>query len=60
MTDELVRRIVEQCEGMGDDEIIAAYYADYYDEAKPHVREALDQMGIDEHDVSAWVYRNIK
>lgn len=60
MTDELVRRIVEHCKGMSDDEIIAAYYAEYYDKAKPHVRKALGQMGLDEHDVSAWVYRNIK
>lgn len=45
---------------MSDEEIIAAYHADYYDETKPHVRETLTQMGIDEHEVSAWVQKNIK
>jgi hypothetical protein len=60
MVDAQTRRLVEACEGMSEDEIIAAYHADYFDETKPHVREAFAQMGIDEHEVSAWVYRNIK
>jgi hypothetical protein len=45
---------------MSEDEIIAAHHADYYDKTKPHVRKAFEQMGIAEHEVSAWVYRNIK
>lgn len=60
MADAQTRRLVEECKGMAQDEIIAAYHADYYDETKPHVRNAFEQMGIDEHEVSAWVYRNIK
>jgi hypothetical protein len=60
MTDEQTRHIVEECKGMSDDEIIAAYHADFLDKTKPHVREAFAQMGIDEHEVSAWVQRNIK
>lgn len=49
---------MEDCKGMTEAEIIAAHYADYYDETKPHVREAFAQMGIEEHKVVAWVYRN--
>lgn len=60
MTDDQTRRIVEECKGMSDDEIIAAYHADYYDETRPHIRKALEQMGIAEHEVSAWVQKNIK
>jgi hypothetical protein len=60
MADAQTRRLVEECKGMSEDEIIAAHHADYYDETKPHVRKAFDQMGIEEHEVSAWVYRNIK
>jgi hypothetical protein len=60
MTDAQARRLVEECKGMSDEEIVAAHYADYYDKTKPHVRKAFEQMGIAEHEVSAWVYRNIK
>jgi hypothetical protein len=60
MADDRTRRLVEECKGMSDDEIIAAHHADYYDETKPHVRKAFEQMGIAEHEVSAWVYRNVK
>lgn len=60
MTDAQVRRLVQECKGMSDEEIIAAHHADYYDAAKPHVRAAFEQMGIAEHEVAAWVRRNIK
>ena len=60
MTDDQARRIVEDCKGMSEDEIIAAYHADYYDQNKPHVRAAFEQMGIAAHEVTAWVQRNIK
>ncbi|MCI0736792.1 MAG: hypothetical protein L0Y50_11080 [Beijerinckiaceae bacterium] len=55
MADDQTRHFIEECKGMSEDEIIAAYHADYYDETKPHVRNAFDQMGIEEHEVSAWV-----
>jgi hypothetical protein len=60
MADDQTRHFIEECKGMSDDEIIAAYHADYYDETKPHVRKAFEQMGIEEHEVSAWVYRHVK
>lgn len=60
MIDAQTSRLVDACKGMDEDEIIAAHHTDYYDETKPYVRKAFDQMGIDEHEVSAWVYRNIK
>ena len=60
MIDEQTRQLVEQCQGMGEDEIIAAYHADFFDDTKPHVRKAFEQLGIDEREVSDWVYRNIK
>lgn len=60
MIDEQTRRLVDACKGMSEDDIIAAHHADYYDETKPHVRKAFEQMGIDKHAVAAWVYRNIK
>lgn len=60
MIDAQTSRLVEACKGMSEDEIIAAHYAAYYDKTKPHVRKAFAQMGIDEHEVAAWVYRNIK
>lgn len=58
MSDAQTSRLVEACKGMSEDEIIAAHYADYYDETKPHVRKAFAQLGIEEHEVAAWVYRN--
>ncbi len=60
MSDEQARRLVEEWKGMSDEQIIAAYHADYYDKTKPHVREAFERMGIAEREVSAWVQRNIK
>jgi len=60
MADEQTRHLVDECKGMSEDEIIAAHHADYYDGTKPHVRKAFEQMGIAEHEVSAWVYKNIK
>lgn len=60
MTDAQARRLVEQCKGMSEEQIIAAHHADYYDKAKPHVRAAFEQMGIAAHEVAAWVQRNIK
>ena len=60
MTDAKVRSPIEECEGLSDEQIIAAHHADYYDKAKPHVRAAFEQLGIAEHEVSAWVQRHIK
>ena len=60
MIDAQTSRLVESCKGMSEDEIIAAHHADYYDETKPHVRKAFAELGIEEHEVAAWVYRNIK
>jgi hypothetical protein len=60
MTDDHVRDLIGECQGMSHEEILAAYHVDYYDDAKPYVRQAFEQMNIDEHEVSAWVQRNIK
>ncbi len=60
MTDDPVRDFIEECQGMSDAQIIAAHHAEYYDEQSPHVRQAFAQMGIDEHEVAAWVRLNIK
>lgn len=60
MTDAKVRSLIEECEGLSEEQIIAAYHADYYDKAKPHVRAAFEQLGIAAHEVAAWVQRNIK
>jgi hypothetical protein len=57
MIDALTRRLVEACKGVREDQIIAAHHAGYYDETKPHAREAFEQIGIDELEVAAWVYR---
>ena len=60
MDDELTRGLIDDCQGMSQEQIIAAHHADYFDNTKPHVRVAFEQMGIDEHEVSQWVRRNIK
>ena len=60
MDDELTRGLIDDCQGMSQEQIIAAHHADYFDNTKPHVRAAFEQMGIDEHEVSQWVRRNIK
>ena len=60
MTDDSVRDFINDCQGMSREEIIAEYHADYYDEARPYVRQAFKQMNIDEHEVTAWVQANIK
>lgn len=60
MTDDLTRRFIQDCQGMSQEDIIAAYHTDYYDDARPHVRRAFEAMGIAAHEVSDWVYRNIK
>jgi hypothetical protein len=60
MPDDPARAFIADCQGMSEDEIIATYHAAYYDDAKPHVRRAFEQLGIEEHEVSAWVQRHIK
>jgi hypothetical protein len=60
VTDDPTRAFIADCQGMSEDEIIAAYHADYYDDAKPHVRKAFAQLGIEAHEVSAGVQRHIK
>ena len=60
MSDDLTESIIAQCQGMSEEQIIAAHYADYYAAIKPYVRKAFEQMGIAQHEVDGWVYRNIK
>lgn len=60
MSDELRRSLIEDCQGMSEEEIIATYHTEFFDEEQPHVRAAFEEMGIDEHEVTQWVQRNIK
>jgi len=60
MSNDQVQDFIEECRGMSEEQIIAAHYADYYDAIKPYVRKAFEQMGIAQHEVDGWVYRNIK
>ena len=55
MTNDPGRDFIRDCQGMSHEQITAAYHADYYDDAKAHVLKAFEEMGIEEHEVAAWV-----
>jgi len=52
--------IVSECKDMSDDEIIEAYHYEYFDEKKPWIKRALTALRIDEHEVTTWIYINLK
>ena len=60
MSVELIQSFIQECQGMSQDEVIATYHTEFFDEAQPHVRAAFEEMGIDENEVTQWVQRNIK
>ena len=51
---------IEECAGMTHDQIIAGHHSDYYDATMPWIKHAFEAMGIEDHEVSVWVTKNIK
>jgi len=54
------REIILEYQGCNDGEIIEAFCTEYYEDSMPWVKEAFDAMSIAEHEVTTWVYLNLK
>ncbi len=52
--------LIAVCHGMSQQDMIATYHAEYYDKTRPYIRQAFDAPGVEEHEVTDRVYRNIK